>query len=80
MSEPLEIRDATAADLSAILEIYNDAVLTTTAVWDDAPRTPEAHQQWFDAKRAQGHPVLVALRGSQLAGFAVDLVRMERQL
>jgi L-amino acid N-acyltransferase len=69
MVHTLEIRDATTADLPAMLEIYNDAVLTTTAVWDDNPRTLHAQEQWFDAKRAQGHPVLVALRGSDLAGF-----------
>ena len=69
MTTSLEIRDATAADLPAMLEIYNDAVLTTTAVWDDAPRTLSAHQQWFETKCAQGHPVLVALRDSAVAGF-----------
>ena len=52
-----------------MLEIYNDAVLTTTAVWDDTPRTVAAQQQWFEAKRAQGYPVLVAMDGGEVAGF-----------
>jgi L-amino acid N-acyltransferase len=65
----LEIRDATAADLPGMLEIYNDAVLTTTAVWDDSPRSASAQEQWFETRRVQGLPVLVARRGQQLAGF-----------
>jgi len=70
MTEPtIEIRDAIASDLPMILDIYNDAVLTTTAVWDDAPRTPAAQQQWFEAKQAQGYPVLVAVQAEQVAGF-----------
>ena len=31
----MKIRDATAADLPEILAIYNDAVLTTTAIWNE---------------------------------------------
>jgi L-amino acid N-acyltransferase YncA len=32
----MKIRDATAADLPEILAIYNDAVLTTTAIWNES--------------------------------------------
>ncbi len=65
----LQFREAEPADLPAILEIYNDAVLTTTAVWDDTPRSESAHRDWFAGKRAQGHPVLVVERAGRLAGF-----------
>lgn len=66
----MEIRDALAADLPGILEIYNDAVLTTTAVWNETPRTSDEHAAWFKAKQEQGHPVLVAIEGDVVAGFA----------
>ena len=31
---PYHIRDAVPADLPAICDIYNDAVLNTTAIWN----------------------------------------------
>ncbi|PSN75692.1 GNAT family N-acetyltransferase, partial [filamentous cyanobacterium CCP4] len=55
-----DIRTATVADLPAILDIYNHAILTTTAVYDYAPHTLEMRQQWYDAKQADGLPVVVA--------------------
>jgi L-amino acid N-acyltransferase YncA len=66
----LVIRDAREADLAAMLAIYNDAVLTTTAVYDYKPRSDEQQTAWFAAKREQGLPVLVADDGGAIAGFA----------
>jgi phosphinothricin acetyltransferase len=56
----MQIRAATPADLPAILEIYNHAVLTSTATADYEPTTLEARTQWFEEIRACGLPVLVA--------------------
>jgi len=67
--QTIHVRDAVEADLPMLLEIYNDAVVATTAVWDDEPRTLDGQAQWFDAKRAQGHPVLVAVESERIAGF-----------
>ncbi len=64
------IRDGREADLAAILAIYNDAVLTTTAVYDYTPRSVEQQAAWFKAKQEQGLPVLVAEIGGTVAGFA----------
>jgi phosphinothricin acetyltransferase len=66
----LVIRDAREADLAAMLAIYNDAVLTTTAVYDYTPRSDEQQAAWFQAKRDQGLPVLVADDSGTIAGFA----------
>ncbi len=38
----IHVRPATRADLPDILAIYNDAVLTTTASYDEKPSTLEA--------------------------------------
>jgi phosphinothricin acetyltransferase len=54
------IRPATEADLGAILAIYNDAVMKTTAIWNEAPSTLESRQAWFVQRRQAGFPVLVA--------------------
>ena len=64
------IRDAREADLAAMLAIYNDAVLTTTAVYDYKPRSNEQQAAWFQAKREQGLPVLAAEEGGAVVGFA----------
>ena len=64
------IRDAHDGDLPAILAIYNDAVLTTTAVYDYTPRTMVQQVAWFQAKREQALPVLVADESGTAIGFA----------
>jgi phosphinothricin acetyltransferase len=66
----IEVRDAESADLEAILAIYNDAVVNTTAVYDYVPRTMEAERAWFAAKREQKLPVLAAVQDGAMAGFA----------
>ena len=65
----MEVRDATIHDLPGILEIFNDAIVNTTAVWRDAPEDLELRRRWFDARRARGFPVLVAAEGNQVLGF-----------
>lgn len=57
------VRPAEERDLPAILAIYNDAVLNTTAVYDEEPATLEARRAWFAAKLDAGHPVYVAHDG-----------------
>jgi len=66
----IELREALTDDLEAILAIYNDAVVNTTAVYDYVPRPIEAQQAWFESKRTQGLPVLVAVEAGAVAGFA----------
>jgi L-amino acid N-acyltransferase len=64
------IRDARESDLAALLAIYNDAVITTTAVYDYKPRSAEQQATWFQSKRDQGLPVLVAETAGAVVGFA----------
>ena len=54
------IRPATLADLPAILAIYNDAVINTTASYDYEPATLDQRTRWFEAHQQAGLPVLVA--------------------
>ncbi|WP_026841237.1 GNAT family N-acetyltransferase [Citrifermentans bremense] len=42
----------------AILEIFNDAILHSTALYDYKPRTLQTMVDWFAAKRAGGFPVI----------------------
>jgi phosphinothricin acetyltransferase len=71
MSEPAVIRPATEADLQRILDIYNDAILTTTATWDEAPWTMERRREWWKDHAADPTtPVLVADCAGEVAGFS----------
>jgi phosphinothricin acetyltransferase len=74
------IRDATAADLPAILTIYNEVIATTTAVFSELPVTLANRQTWWQERCAAGYPVLVAVgagngdtvlgNGETVLGFA----------
>lgn len=56
---------------AAILEILNDAIVNSTALYDYRPRPPEAMVAWFATKRAAGFPVVGAVDESgTLVGFA----------
>lgn len=70
MSNTPIIRDAEEADLHGIMEIYNDAVLNTTAIWNETLVDIENRRAWFDARKAKGFPVIVAQLDGQVAGYA----------
>ena len=64
------IRPATEADLQAILDIYNDAVINTTAVYTYKPHTLDMRRRWFNEHREAGLPVFVLEEDGVVAGFA----------
>lgn len=56
---------------SAILEIFNDAIVHSTALYDYHPRPAESMVKWFEAKRAGNFPVIGAVdEAGELMGFA----------
>ncbi|ODT07253.1 MAG: GNAT family N-acetyltransferase [Kaistia sp. SCN 65-12] len=64
------IRAATEADIPAILAIYNDAVINTAAIWNDDVVDLDNRLAWFAARQGQGYPVLVAVEGDSVLGYA----------
>lgn len=65
------IRPALPADLPGILEIYNEAVINTTASYDLEPVNLQNRQDWYDGRRAAGFPIFVAAdAGGEVLGFA----------
>lgn len=65
------IRDARPDDLPALCDIYNDAVLNTTAIWNEHVVDLSNRQAWLDARRALGYPVLVIEdEGHDVLGYA----------
>jgi L-amino acid N-acyltransferase YncA len=64
------IRSARESDLPGILEIYNDIILTTTAVYQYVPQTTEMRRAWYDSKLKDGFPVFVAESEGRVVGFS----------
>ncbi len=70
MSAPISIRLIQEDDLPQILSIYNDIILTTTAVYDYEPHSLAMRRQWYEAKKRDGFPVFVAERDGRVIGFS----------
>jgi L-amino acid N-acyltransferase len=55
---------------ASILAIFNEAIETSTALYDYRPRPPDSMLAWFDAKQKGGFPVLgVEGDGGSLLAF-----------
>jgi L-amino acid N-acyltransferase len=65
-----QVRPAVHADVPAILDIYNHAVLHTTASYDLEPQALETRLVWFDLRMQEGWPVLVAEVGGRVVGWS----------
>ena len=60
-----------AGHAAAILDILNDAIVNSTALYDYVPRPPAAKGAWFSPKRARGLPVVGPVDAQdRLVGFA----------
>src|SRR5687768_994980 len=66
------VRDATRADLPAIVDIYNQAIATTVATFDLEPFTVEQRVDWFMQFGVE-HPLLVCEDQGAVLGFAYYL-------
>jgi L-amino acid N-acyltransferase YncA len=66
----ITVRAATSTDLPEILQIYNEIILNTTAIYQYEPHTLEMRTDWFDVKMKAGYPVFVAESDGTIAGFS----------
>jgi phosphinothricin acetyltransferase len=64
------IREAMQDDVQGILEIYNDAVANTTAIWNETPVDADNRDAWRRERQQAGFPVLVALEDGEVLGYA----------
>ena len=64
------IQRATEQDIPELLEIYNDIIINTTAVWHEEPHTLAMRQEWFALKKEQGFPVFTAVEEGRVIGFS----------
>ncbi|MEP6669300.1 MAG: N-acetyltransferase family protein [Chthoniobacter sp.] len=65
----ITIRRAGLADAPAITDIYNEAILTTTATFDTEVKSAAERTQWLQS-HDERHPVLVAEVTGQVVGWA----------
>jgi L-amino acid N-acyltransferase YncA len=70
MNTEIKIRDAAESDLQAILDIYNDVIINTTAVYSEEPHTLQMRSDWYNERVNNGFPVFVAEADGQVAGFS----------
>jgi L-amino acid N-acyltransferase len=70
MDDYVLVTNATEENLPAILEIYNDAILHTTAVYQEQTHTLSMRKKWFEEKQQAGLPVFVAYAKDAVAGFS----------
>ena len=64
----MNIRNAAQKDLPIILEIMNEAILNTTAIYDYKSRDEAYVEAWFAKKQADNFPVIVyELEGKAVA-------------
>jgi phosphinothricin acetyltransferase len=64
------VRRALRSDVPGILEIYNDAVIHTTASYDYEPRTLEHRLAWFDDHLANDYAIFVAECAQRIIGWS----------
>lgn len=65
----MTIQRAGPGDLERINQIYNQAVLRTTATFDTEPKSLPDREAWFET-HGPAHPVIVAEEGAEIQGWA----------
>lgn len=64
------IRPYRPDDLPALLAIFNDAIVNTTAIWVDEVVDLDNRRAWVAGREAAGYPILVADIDGAVAGYA----------
>jgi len=64
------IRPATAADVPALNNIYNEYIVDSHVSFDTDPWTHDERAAWLEYRESAGYPVLVATRDEAVVGTA----------
>ena len=65
----IKIRPYHVSDTTAVLEIVNDIILTSTALYDYEPRTESQQIAIFQDKLSKDFPIIVATANEKVVGF-----------
>lgn len=63
------LREARFEDVPSIREIFNHAIIHTTAVYSYEPYSVEEIEDWFNKKLSQKFPVYVSTLNDKVTGF-----------
>jgi phosphinothricin acetyltransferase len=66
----MEVRDAGVDDLPEILDIFNEAIANSTAVWFDSLDDLQGRRRWFEERQRHGFPILVAVEEGSVLGYS----------
>ena len=64
------IRQGKRDDVEDILEIYNYAIESTTAIYAYKKKTLKEQEKWYDMKISEGYPVYVYEENGRVVGFS----------
>jgi phosphinothricin acetyltransferase len=65
----MELREAIKSDLHGIVEIYNEVIANSTAIYTEHPVSLDYWAALLEARREQNYPVIVAASDNQVLGF-----------
>jgi L-amino acid N-acyltransferase YncA len=69
-TDAVRVRDCTPTDLDVVHALHVDAVLHSTAIWQEVPHPREWFDTWLAERQGDGWPVLVAEVDGVVAGYA----------
>jgi L-amino acid N-acyltransferase len=64
------VRDATEADIPAILALHNHHIVNTRSIWRYQPADLADRTAWFRERQVKCYPILIAEESGQFLGFA----------
>ena len=70
MVQMITVRNATINDLQQMLDIYNEIIKNTTAVFQYEPHTLQQRAEWFAQKQKENYPVFIAEENNIVLGFS----------
>jgi L-amino acid N-acyltransferase len=66
----MQLRHAVEDDVPGILDIYNEVIANSTAIYAENAVSLDDRLAWFKARQRQNYPVLVAADEAGILGFA----------
>ena len=67
---PVTVRDCEPRDLDVVHALHVDAVLHSTAIWQEEPHPRSYFDGWLAERQTDGYPVIVAEVDGRVAGYA----------
>lgn len=66
----MELREAVESDLPGIVDIYNEVIANSTAIYSEHPVSLDYGTTLLRTRREQNYPVIVAVSQQQILGFS----------